>query len=150
MIQFTIPGVPVPKGRPKASIIGQGASARVHIYTPAETVAAERALLLQAKRFRPAKLPNGPLRVDLIFVVLAPAHFDIYRSRKWPHVKPDVDNYVKLVLDALNGHFWHDDGQICAGSWTKVYGHPPRTEIRIQALSDADETQQELWRGTNG
>lgn len=27
-------------------------------------------------------------------------------------VKPDLDNVVKLVLDALNGYAWHDDCQV--------------------------------------
>ena len=29
-----------------------------------------------------------------------------------PSVKPDIDNYAKLVIDAMNGKVFYDDGQI--------------------------------------
>lgn len=38
-----------------------------------------------------------------------------------PATKPDVDNYAKTVLDALNGVAYYDDGQIAKQSLTKVY-----------------------------
>jgi len=146
-IEFTIPGVPVPKGRPRGRMIGKGPMARVQIYTPPETQAAESNFLMRAKKHRPPHMLDGPLRVDILFVVPAPASLHGDRSRKWPEVRPDIDNYSKLVLDALNGIFWHDDGQVCASSVVKVYGHPPRTEVRITKLSDVDEAQHALWEG---
>ena len=146
MISVTIPGVPVPKGRPRFTLIGRGASAHVRTYTPPETEAAEKALALQSRKYKPAKPLSGALRVDTIFVVPKPARVDASRSQFWPHVKPDDDNYRKLVLDALNGMFWHDDGQVCGGSSVKIYGHPPRTIIRISQLTadDARELLREI------
>lgn len=50
-----------------------------------------------------------------------------------PIGRPDIDNYVKLVADALNGHWWHDDSQIvCLAGVHKLYvapGEQPRTVI---------------------
>ncbi len=138
MIEFTIPGVPVPWGRVVPVIFYVGGKARVKMVTPEETRAAERAFALQSTKYRPRRPLDGPLRVDVIFVVPAPARLDADRSRIWPHVKPDEDNYRKLVLDALNGIFWHDDGQVCAGEGFKVYGHPPRTFVRIRPLTQED------------
>jgi len=47
--------------------------------------------------------------------------------------KPDLDNMVKLVKDALTGVFWRDDSQIDALDARKCYGDMPRTEVFIDA-----------------
>lgn len=160
-IEFVVHEPPLPKGRPRFRIMfdraglseiiscvsrgelaGLGTVLRkvvnVQTYTPPETEAAEQAFRLLARKHRPRKPIAGPLRVDTIFVVAAPQKFPADRSRIWPHVKPDDDNYRKLVLDALNGEFWHDDGQVCGGSSFKVYGHPARTLVRIRPLTLED------------
>lgn len=50
-----------------------------------------------------------------------------------PVGRPDVDNYVKLVADALNGHWWADDSQIvCLAGVHKLYvlpGEEPHTVL---------------------
>lgn len=43
--------------------------------------------------------------------------------------KPDVDNALKLVMDALNGRAWRDDVQVVSGSSGRVWGQPARTYI---------------------
>lgn len=134
MIEFTILGAPVPKGRPLFSVVRMGKNHRVHVRTPEATVIAERVVHFGALKFKPRKPFDGPLRVDTVFVVARPAHLDADCSRDWPHVKPDDDNYRKLVLDALTGMFWHDDGQVCGGESYKIYGSPPRTFISIRAM----------------
>lgn len=48
--------------------------------------------------------------------------------------RPDGDNLLKMVGDALNGIVWKDDGQIVDGRVRKFYheiGGAPRTEITI-------------------
>ena len=45
--------------------------------------------------------------------------------------KPDLDNCLKLVLDALNGVFFLDDRQIMHINAYKLYGDTPCTEIAI-------------------
>lgn len=51
-----------------------------------------------------------------------------------PTKRPDVDNYAKLVLDALNGVVWVDDGNVTSMSVDKKYSDRPRTEITITRL----------------
>jgi Holliday junction resolvase RusA-like endonuclease len=134
VIKFTILGVPTAKGRPEFTVRGSGKSAHVHVITPEKTRVAEASLRMQALQYRPRKPLDGALHVTTVFVMPAPAHFDVDRSRDWPHVKPDDDNLRKLVLDALKGLFWHDDAQICGGESFKIYGTPPRTFVRIAPL----------------
>ena len=45
--------------------------------------------------------------------------------------RPDVDNLLKLVKDALTGLMWVDDRQVQIGGCFKIYSHKPRTEIEI-------------------
>lgn len=130
----------MPWGRPRFRIIPatRDTPARVASFVDEQTAAAKEAVILFAKRHRPPKGLTGPLRIDVVFVVAAPTRLDADRSRLWPHVKPDLDNYLKLILDALNGIFWRDDGQVCAITSAKVYGHPPRSIVRVSPLTVED------------
>ncbi len=48
------------------------------------------------------------------------------------HIKrPDLDNLLKLVKDALNGLMWVDDSQVQIGGAFKMYSHNPRTAIEL-------------------
>lgn len=135
MIEFTILGVPVPWARATPfPFKDRAGKLRVRMITSESTRNAEEAFRLQSLKYRPRKPLTGPLRLDCFFVLPMPARLDDDRSRLWPHVKPDADNYVKLVMDSLNEIFWHDDGQICAPLPWKIYGHPPRTIVRVRPL----------------
>lgn len=152
MIQFAIPGAPVAKGRPRARIIQKrGQKPMPQIYTPEETRAEEARLreyvCLQLRAMLPRRPLAGPLRLEIVFVLQPPQRLDKERSKRWPHVGADVDNFVKLFSDAMNGIIYEDDSQICAISAIKVYGAVARTEVRISQLSDADEAQHSLWGG---
>lgn len=138
MIEFTVLGEPVPWGRVTPMLFYVGKQARVRMVTPEKTRNAEAAFAKAASIKRPRKPLDGPLVVTTIFVITPPQRFDADRSHEWPHVKPDDDNYRKLVLDALNGIFWHDDGQICGGESFKIYGEKPRTFVQISELGSAD------------
>lgn len=50
--------------------------------------------------------------------------------------KPDIDNYVKLVCDALNGIAWEDDNVIANMVAVKMYDDNPRTEVNIYYLEE--------------
>jgi Holliday junction resolvase RusA-like endonuclease len=116
---------PVAKARPRLTKAGRA-------YTPKETADAERAVryALRAAGAVP-RAAEGPLMVRLRFVVARPP--SARKGRRWPAVRPDLDNYVKLVLDAANGLLWLDDGQIVCLHACKEYGTPPRIEIEVRA-----------------
>lgn len=50
--------------------------------------------------------------------------------------RPDLDNYIKALLDASNGILFKDDGQVAAMSAQKLYSLDPRIEIEIYELED--------------
>lgn len=50
-----------------------------------------------------------------------------------PTTKPDTDNYVKGVLDALNGTILKDDSVVCEIFAWKFYSERPRIEVVLEA-----------------
>jgi Holliday junction resolvase RusA-like endonuclease len=49
----------------------------------------------------------------------------------YPAKKPDIDNVVKSVTDALNGLAYGDDSQIVSLYVHKRYGLVPMVEVEI-------------------
>lgn len=50
--------------------------------------------------------------------------------------KPDVDNCLKLVLDALTGVLYKDDCSVSLGPCIKCYSDTPKTIIHVEETSD--------------
>ena len=49
-----------------------------------------------------------------------------------PVKKPDGDNIIKIVTDALNKLAYHDDSQLVDISVSKFYSENARVEVLIQ------------------
>jgi Holliday junction resolvase RusA-like endonuclease len=49
-------------------------------------------------------------------------------------VKPDLDNYEKALMDAINGICYYDDGQVAKKSERKIYSNNPRIEFEISKI----------------
>ena len=48
-----------------------------------------------------------------------------------PSVKPDADNYIKSIWDALNGTIWSDDSRITDAAIKERYSLNPRIEVEV-------------------
>ena len=57
-----------------------------------------------------------------------------------PTVKPDLDNFAKLVLDSLNGYAYHDDAQVVVFKepFCKFYAEKPFIGVIIDVLSEEE------------
>jgi Holliday junction resolvase RusA-like endonuclease len=53
--------------------------------------------------------------------------------------KPDLDNAIKLVLDALNSRAWRDDVRFAEAHIHRKWGEWPMTVIRVYTLHDGPE-----------
>ena len=137
-LSLSIEGVPVAKGRPRLGRNG-------HVYTPAKTQAAERSVRAQIQRqLRDvtgsvfAAVERGPVRVWVDFYLPIPASWSRKRAaeamRLGSHFgRPDLDNFIKLFLDAANGVLWRDDSQLSQLVARKMYTQDiPRTTIVME------------------
>ena len=129
---------PTPKLRARSRIAGKpGSKQFVQTYTPAATRNAEadiraviRGQIAEDEKFA-AKVP---LKVTAIFTIVKPP--SLPKKRTLPVTAPDLDNYLKLLLDALNKFAFADDGQIVQLHADKVYGETPMIEVWIEELVD--------------
>lgn len=113
-----IPGPPHGKDRPRARVVApKGKKPFVSLYTPEATTTAEKAWQ-HAWREAGSPTVEGPFSVAIeVYVARPKDHFTSKgelsakgRRNPLPHgQKPDMDNVLKLVLDALNGHAYKDD-----------------------------------------
>jgi Holliday junction resolvase RusA-like endonuclease len=130
----TIPGVMRGKQRPRMSTRGGFARA----YTPEQTVNAEAWVKQCCVDQVGAPCLLGPLEVRVSISVGIPASWSKKRrqaaldGREMPTGKPDVDNSVKLLADALNGVLWKDDAQIVSLSVRKSYAEAPLTVLTAE------------------
>ena len=128
---LTVVGEPVSKGRPR---FGRGKT-----YTPAKTIAAETFIQLCATQKGVLKMMNGPLRLTITFSMGIPKSWSAKKKAEAelgnirPTGKPDIDNLIKLVGDALNGIAYKDDSQIVEIQAVKKYGKP-QTIIHIEEV----------------
>lgn len=57
---------------------------------------------------------------------------DMLEGRELPLKKPDMDNIVKVVADALNGIAYHDDTQIAYVAAKKAYSAIEGLEVTVE------------------
>ena len=126
-IEFTINGECVPKARPRFSKFG-------HVYTTPKTRAYENIVKSTAIDNRVPCVTTA-LRVEIVIYKSIPKSFSKVKRKLanegkiYPIVKPDIDNYVKSVLDGLNGVLFMDDKQIVDFRAIKKYSDNPRVEV---------------------
>lgn len=119
MIEFVVCMEPLAKGRPR---FWNG-----RVLTDKNTRRFEREFAVAAKIHRPTKPLAGPLQIAILFQVKRPKSV----TRDHPCVRPDLDNYIKAVTDAMNGEFWKDDAQIIRIYARKCYGAMPLIKVEI-------------------
>ena len=107
-------------------------------FTAAKVTQYKNALILMLKHKAPIAPLDQPLKVTLDFYLTPPKTKPRHKSRL-PRVRPDIDNYAKVILDALNGIYWTDDGIICDLQIRKFYNWETkrgRVEIKIEAIDE--------------
>ena len=135
-IKFIILGEPQGKGRPRFY--------RGHACTPTKTVVYEKGIQAACNTVYPDTrfADNDLLSFQVTAYCKIPKSVNkrkrglmakgIIRPRK----KPDGDNILKVVADALNGIAYQDDVQLVDMQVRKFYGDEPRVEVRIAAVGD--------------
>lgn len=142
-VSFFVPGEPQGKGRPRVRVLpaGPGKKPVPMLYTPPETVAYEARVAVAARdAMQGRELIDGPVMIESRIVHGIPQS----KSKKWKAQalageipctkKPDADNVLKAVCDALNGVVFKDDVQVTDGSFRRRWGAIPGVHVRIVPL----------------
>lgn len=135
-IKFTVWGDPKSKARARHRV-GKSKGGKVFsmTYKDAKTRDAEDSFIGQCVQHKPEEPVADPVGLDVEFHMPIPKSTskkkaDAMRNGKLYHMKkPDLDNLVKLVKDAMNGVFWLDDKQVVVMTVTKKYSDTPRTDV---------------------
>jgi Holliday junction resolvase RusA-like endonuclease len=124
-MNIIIPMEPVAKGRPKFTRQG-------FAYTPTKTRQAEKFIAAYVKSLSAPIFSAGvPLAMDVVLCCLRPKS-----AKKRLYPPGDIDNYVKLILDALQGDggIIPNDNQIVQLRAAKRYDETARIEIEIMEV----------------
>ena len=158
-VSFTVVIDPMAQPRIKARRMGRHANAPIQIYTPQnarvkEYKAAIAAAYIEAVGAEDAgHLANRDVFLSVSFVINRP---QAMCSSKLPDTninhnkKPDLDNMLKAVMDALNGVAWSDDSNVVRITSDKKYASivlggssgrkrlsgPPSVSVSITYLKD--------------
>lgn len=135
VISLTVPGPPVGKARPRVT--------RTHTYTPKKTKVYEARVAGLLSEQCPGFVPlTGSLSMKLM--IMCPVPKSASKSLKRcmlagkirPTKKPDIDNIIKIIGDALNGVAYEDDKQIVDVIAHKYYDLDPGVTIIIKEIQD--------------
>lgn len=124
----------VGKGRPRFSRYGS-------TYTPAKTKNFEKLIANEyIKQSNNYIFDKVPIKVSVIIEKNIPKsatkkHRAELLSQKWNITKPDIDNCLKSILDALNGIAYQDDNQVSSISAYKINSTRNFITIKIAELS---------------
>lgn len=144
-IEFFAKGIPKGQPRPRAFARKMGNKMVARVYDAGTAEGWKGAIAAAAIGHIPAIPLEGPLALDLAFVMPRPRSH--YGSRGgvaylkesapvWYEQKPDADNLAKAVMDALTAlGVWNDDAQVVALSIGKQYGETTGVNIMVESLN---------------
>lgn len=132
-VKFTVMGEPKGKGRPRFS------TQTGRAFTPKQTVNYETLVhteyMVQCKGFRFPDDAMLDMRI-LAYYSVPKSGGKKAKAQKLANIirptkRPDMDNVVKMVADALNQVAYKDDTQIVDCQCRKFYSEKPRIEVTI-------------------
>lgn len=136
-ITFVIPGVPVGKGRPKFARRGNF----VTTYTPEKTASYENLVKVKAEdAMQGRQIIDGAVSVAIHLYVTPPASWSQKKQREalagnvYPTSKPDIDNCIKGIFDAMNDIVWRDDKQVVEMIVQKRYSETACARVSVWTL----------------
>ena len=133
-IQFEVIGIPKPQARPRV-FVNKG---KVFAHSPKTSYFESIKTSAYEQRIKANKQLSGALDLSLIFLLPYPKSMSQKKKREKHYIttRPDIDNYIKAVMDAINNSsLWADDSQVAVLTASKQYSNDvSRTIIEITEL----------------
>ena len=129
-----------PKGKARARTVRNPYTGKVHSYTPANTAAHEKLIKSSYIAAGGKHFGEKPLEITIKAYCVIPKSYTknqrqaIEQGKLKPTKKPDCDNIIKVVCDALNGVAYNDDKQVICVSCNKYYGNTGYLHITINEI----------------
>ena len=145
MDKFFVSGKPMGKGRPRFTKDG-------HAYTPKTTRDYEeyvRACFMTSRR---TNFGDLPVMVKIRAAFPIPQSFSQKKTAEAlddqirPTKKPDADNIVKAMCDALNKLAYNDDSNVVKLLTDKIYSEDPGVKVWIGMWSKYRDFNDPEWR----
>lgn len=136
-IWFTVPGKIVGKGRPRFTVQGKF----VRVYTPKKTKDYEDKIS-SCYQDKTTYKSNKALRVKIFTYREIPKSTTKKLRQQFLEktflctVKPDIDNIIKVVLDALNNVAYYDDIQVCQLAIIREYAENECLKVCIEEIGE--------------
>lgn len=134
-MQFIVEGKP--QGKARARTFYNDRAGKMCSMTPEQTKSYEELIRWKYKAAGGQYMGEKVLQVDIKAFYPIPKAFskakkvEALERQIRPTTKPDCDNIIKVVLDALNGVAYYDDKQVVCVSCNKYYGEMGYLEISI-------------------
>jgi Holliday junction resolvase RusA-like endonuclease len=130
-VTIVVDGTAVAKGRPRVTRRG-------FVYTPTATRKYEAYARLAASIAMNGRAPlQGPVRLELVVELPVPQSWSQKKrlaaigGMLMPTSRPDLDNYVKSALDAINTIVIADDCQIIELRARKRFSERPKLVVTV-------------------
>ena len=130
-VYFIVPGDVTPKQRPRFS--------HGHAYTPKKTLAYEKKVREAYLKEYPAGIAFEKEPLVMILNVYMAVPKSVSKKKRdhmicfeYPTKRPDSDNLIKSVADALNGVCYTDDCQIVSAMVNKIWSESAKAEVTIR------------------
>ena len=142
IFNFEVPGKAVPQARPAASFKG----GKYWRYDPVQCREYKNKILECLKAQCGISQGNfeytGAVKVEVIEYRKIPKSWSKIKqmaaraNKIRPVSRPDTDNILKIVKDALNGVLWKDDAQVVSDKVEKFYSQEPRLVVSVEYLNN--------------
>jgi Holliday junction resolvase RusA-like endonuclease len=141
-VQFVIPGKPHGHQRHRARVVRAGAKAFAQLYDTSRNREFKKKVQdawNDATKSGEPFDPIGPIAitVEAVFHNTLPARKREPNRARWRLKKPDIDNIVKAIMDALNGLAYIDDAQVViltAQKYEDQQGGEDRTVVTVDKV----------------
>ena len=137
-LRFVVLGQPLGKARARVVRTPRGA---VHAFTPAKTRRWEETIAGQAQTAMRERSPvRGPVKLEFVAEFAVPTSWSKWKRRaalrfEIAHTtRPDGDNVLKAIKDALHGVVWVDDCQVTEVHGRKRYAEQPKLIVTVTPL----------------
>lgn len=145
MITFLV--ISKPQGKARARTFYDNRSNKMRSITPQQTKSYEDLIRWSYKAAGGRYMGENLIKVEIKAFYEIPQSWSKKKKAAAmagairPTTKPDCDNIIKIVLDALNGVAYYDDKQVISVSCEKHYNVSGYLRIFLQTEIDCAETE---------